>query len=195
METSVLDQIQKCCVDFIAERPYLLNPDGVVGQCVRVSEEFCITYPDLRGEILSLCGYRTLKPRRYRFDIHKAFPDSFPDYDYCHTVILFPDKLTVDLTYRQLDTEGAPFIFFSMKQIIAEWMLYTVRYSDPIVQAMVFHTEARSNEPHLKTMQDAYHKTRYYRERGALHMTGTHHDNPYLDAFLSMGIDIDTERF
>ena len=184
--------VSVCCDEFLTFHPELNDADKVMRQCIPFSEQFLIEYPELKGELLYLCGHRYSYARRHRG--YDTLPN--PDPTFCHTVCLFPNDIVVDLTYRQLNTHYHPIHISWLDAIRSEWLLLSHKYQDPITCALRMRREVAAlsfKGKHIKiptrhhpttavSIIQAWHIVNFYIQKKALQMTGNESDNPYIKA-------------
>lgn len=146
------NKITKAICDFYELHPILADGERIAGCCEGYSTMFVRAYPELKGQVVTLMGYRTPKPNRAKY--YKAYQD--PDAYFCHSVVVI-DRLVIDFTYRQLDTQYAPagYRVSSWADLMNEWMIICFGDRDlgdelPFYLSLKEQTELEWWEKHLK---------------------------------------------
>ena len=121
-------EIKKCCELFIntVGNPNIADPDEASGGCEDISNFFLRDFPQLEGRLFYLLGYLTFRPRRHVY--WHEHPN--PDPGLWHTMIIFPGDMVLDLTSRQLDSEGSVYTIIPKEDVLKEWVSYSENVDD-----------------------------------------------------------------
>jgi hypothetical protein len=169
-ETRVKDPyFVEACVDFLARYPDLNKPEEAFDNCQFYSDAFIAAYPKFKGKLLHLSGYRNKLENRYAGWDECTNPTS-----HFYHCICKMDSLTVDVTHKQLDTQDAPIMVKSMKEIEKEWLVVATDISYILTLAEI---EGYVNDKNREKAKAAYHATIDALKSGDLILTGTGKDN------------------
>ena len=152
-------------------------PDEVNGCCEHFSLLFQAENPQFSGKPLHLLGHRSCFPNRHHNYNDNGYPN--PDKNFYHVMVYLDDNHIVDVTNKQLDTEGPPYRILNKEEVIAEWLVVADDWD--IIETILDASELASVPGREYYVKNCHVELRECIDSGVLILTGTENDNPWLE--------------